>query len=83
MKFGRRPVYLVSTFIVFLTAIWQAVLNDFLSILGSQIISGLAGAVSETLVGITVGDIFFTHQRGKALAVQTFLVLVGVSPFLL
>ncbi|KAK5043479.1 hypothetical protein LTR84_011948 [Exophiala bonariae] len=77
LKFGRRPVYLLSTFIIFITAIWQAVQSNLANIIANQVVSGLAGAVSETLLTVTIGDIFFTHQRGKATAVGTFFVLVG------
>lgn len=56
LKFGRRPIYLISILVVFLCAIWQAVLNDYADILGSQVVSGLFGAISEALCYITVWE---------------------------
>jgi hypothetical protein len=35
-------------------AVWQAKLNTFGEMLATQVISGLSGAVSETLVQMTV-----------------------------
>ena len=55
-KYGRRPVYIVSTIITFAMAIWQAKLYTFGEMVATQVISGLSGAVSETLVQITVNE---------------------------
>jgi MFS family permease len=56
LKFGRRPVYLISTFVVFLCAVWQACLNDLANIIGSQVVSGLFGAIAEALCYMTVWE---------------------------
>lgn len=54
LKFGRRPVYIISTLVCMLCAIWQAVMRSYASYISANLISGLAGAVSETLVQMTV-----------------------------
>ena len=54
LKFGRRPVYLLTAVIILITAIWQAVLRDFKNMIASQAINGFACAVCWTLVPITV-----------------------------
>ena len=54
LKFGRRPVYLLTALIIFITAIWQALLRDFGNMLAAQIFNGLACAVCWTLVPVTV-----------------------------
>jgi MFS family permease len=54
LKYGRRPVYIVSMAISFAMAIWQAKFHTFGELLATQVISGIAGAVSETLVQMTV-----------------------------
>jgi MFS family permease len=56
LKYGRRPVYIISTIITLATAIWQAKLSTYGSMLAAQLVSGLSGAVSETLVQITVSS---------------------------
>jgi MFS family permease len=50
IKYGRRPVYIIA----FAMAVWQAKLNTFGEMLATQVISGLSGVVSETLVQMTV-----------------------------
>lgn len=54
LKFGRRPVYILTTLVCFLCAIWQGAMTTYGSMVATQVISGLAGAVSETLVQISV-----------------------------
>lgn len=54
LKYGRKPVYIVSTFVVFLTAIWQACLRDLSNMIAANLVSGLFGAVGDTLVQMTV-----------------------------
>jgi len=54
LKHGRRLVYIVSTVITLAMAVWQSKLNTSGEMLATQVISGLSGAVSETLVQITV-----------------------------
>jgi MFS family permease len=54
LKFGRRPVYIITTLICFLTTVWQATLTTYSSMIACQVLSGLAGAVSETLVQLSV-----------------------------
>ncbi|KAK5068620.1 hypothetical protein LTR69_000740 [Exophiala sideris] len=54
IKYGRRPVYLVTTFVLFICGIWAAVLRDYPNMVGLNVINGLAGAVADTIVQMTV-----------------------------
>lgn len=54
LKYGRRPVYIVSVAVTWATAIWQALLRDFPNMLATQVISGMSGAVCDVLVQMTV-----------------------------
>jgi len=54
LKYGRRPVYLVSTLIIFLSSVWLALSSTYGQLLGAMLVSGLAGATSETLLQMTV-----------------------------
>jgi MFS family permease len=57
LKYGRRPVYIISTIITFGTSVWQATLHSYGEMAATQVISGLSGAVSETLVQMTVSGV--------------------------
>ena len=80
LKFGRRPVYLFSTVVSTLTAVWQAKMRNTGDLYGSMIVSGLAGSIAETICQMTIADMFFVHQRGTANGV--YLLLVNVGAFL-
>lgn len=54
LKFGRRPIYLLTAIVILITAIWQAVLRDLPNMMAAQVFNGLACAVGWTLVPITV-----------------------------
>ncbi|RDW80295.1 MFS general substrate transporter-24 [Coleophoma cylindrospora] len=78
IKYGRRPVYLVTTFALFLCAIWSAALRNYSNMIGVNLIDGLAGAVADTIVQMTINDLFFLHQRGTMNAVYLGFVNIGV-----
>lgn len=77
---GRRPVYIVSTLIQLASTIWQAKMQTTGDLIGSNVLSGLAGAVSESIVQMTISDMFFTHQRATMNAI--YLIMVNIGSFL-
>jgi MFS family permease len=79
-KFGRRPLYLFSSALQLASVVWQAKVHTFGDLIGSNLISGLGGAISETMVQITIADSFFVHQH--ALMNGWYLVATGLSVFL-
>lgn len=80
LKYGRRPVYIVSLAVDLATAIWQAKMQTEGDLWGTNLVSGLAGAISETIVQMTIADLFFVHQRGTANGM--YIVMVNVGAFL-
>ncbi|KAH8724962.1 major facilitator superfamily domain-containing protein [Phaeosphaeriaceae sp. PMI808] len=79
-KYGRRPLYLFSSAAQLASVIWQAETHTSSDLIGSNIISGLSGAISETIVQITIADIFFVHQHGTVTGV--YLMCTSVGAFL-
>ncbi|KAI1625939.1 serine/threonine kinase 16 [Exophiala viscosa] len=78
IKYGRRPVYLVTTFVLFLCGIWQAALRDYPNMVAVNVFDGLAGAVADTIVQMTINDLFFLHQRGRMNAAYLTFMNIGV-----
>ncbi|KAJ5503480.1 hypothetical protein N7463_006354 [Penicillium fimorum] len=62
-RYGRRPVYIFSVSLQFASCIWQARTNVSGDLMGSNLISGIGGAISEIIVQITIADMFFVHQH--------------------
>lgn len=77
IKYGRRPIYILSTTVQFATAIWNAKVNSTGELLAVNAVSGVAGAVSEALVQMTIVDVFFVHQRASANAFYNMMVSAG------
>ncbi|KAK5058915.1 hypothetical protein LTR84_011179 [Exophiala bonariae] len=64
-KYGRRPLYLFSTAVQLASVIWFAKTYTRGDLIGSNLISGLGGAISETIAQITIADIFFVHHHAQ------------------
>ncbi len=63
-KFGKRPVFLVSTlFAIIGTAVGEAEVS-YTYLLAARIIQGFSTSAFESLIVATVGDIYFVHHRG-------------------
>ncbi|KAF2136898.1 uncharacterized protein K452DRAFT_258446 [Aplosporella prunicola CBS 121167] len=67
--FGKRPVFVFSSLLLFLTCIWGAVAKSFKSLLWCNIVAAFAGATTETLVAGMVNDIYFLHERGSKMGI--------------
>ncbi|KAH7323818.1 serine/threonine kinase 16 [Rhexocercosporidium sp. MPI-PUGE-AT-0058] len=80
LKYGRRPIYLTTTLLMLLSCIWQAKMTNLADLYLSVFLSGLASAVNEALIQITVewiADLFFVHQRGTMNGIYIIIVAIG------
>ncbi|GFG07508.1 uncharacterized MFS-type transporter C1271.10c [Aspergillus udagawae] len=76
-KFGRRPVYLVSTALMLVTSFWISKLESLAELYIANLLQGLAGATNESIVQITIADLFFVHHRGGMNALYMTMVMIG------
>lgn len=73
-KYGKRPVYLVSTlFDIIGTAIGESRVS-YKYLLAARIVQGFSTSAFESLIVATVGDMYFVHQRGSRVAVINFIL---------
>ncbi|KIX08806.1 uncharacterized protein Z518_03463 [Rhinocladiella mackenziei CBS 650.93] len=79
IKYGRRPVYLLSTFLMGLACVWLGVASQksYLSLLLARAFLGAWEAPIESIVPSTITDIFFLHDRGSKVAMYGLSVLGG------
>ena len=68
IKYGRRPVYVVSFSIYTASAIWAGVAKSYGSELAARIVMGIGAGTGECLGPLTISDIFFLHERGAMMA---------------
>lgn len=79
LKFGRRPVYVLSTLVQFFMSIWFAKVETVADIVLVNIFACLVGALAEVLVQMTVADLFFVHERGLMNMIYIWVQLVGAD----
>lgn len=56
MRYGRRPVYIVTSVIIFCMDIWSARMQSVPDLILTNLFMGLAGSVNESLFQMTVGS---------------------------
>lgn len=54
IMYGRRPVYIVTSFLSLGSVIWMANMRNCFDVIGSNLMSGIAGSVNEALFNVTV-----------------------------
>jgi len=72
LKYGRRPVYLISFVIYGACALWAGRAETFGSHLAARLCLGFAGGSAECLAPLTIADTFFLHERA-------FVMVYGVA----
>jgi MFS family permease len=74
---GRKIVY-ASSFLCFsLLFIGLALAQDINTIIGLRLLLGLFGCVGTILVGGTFDDMYEPHQRGRPMAMFSFIAIFG------
>ncbi|KAF7531740.1 hypothetical protein G7054_g8607 [Neopestalotiopsis clavispora] len=79
IKFGRRPVYLISNTLMGIACIWLGVATNasYTPFIIGRAFLGLFEAPIESIVPSTVTDIFFLHNRGARISMYGLSVLGG------
>ncbi|KAH8722908.1 major facilitator superfamily domain-containing protein [Phaeosphaeriaceae sp. PMI808] len=79
LKYGRRPVYLLSLLGQFAVSIWSAKIKTTADLFLIQALNCLLGALAEVMVQMTIADVFFVHQRGLMNNLYVCTMSVGTS----
>ncbi|GLI79756.1 hypothetical protein PoHVEF18_008097 [Penicillium ochrochloron] len=79
LKFGRRPIYVLSTAVQCGISIWSARMQTVADLMLVNILSCIVGALAEVLVQMTVADMFFVHERGLMNTLYYWVTTVGVT----
>ncbi|CCG84161.1 protein of unknown function [Taphrina deformans PYCC 5710] len=75
--YGRRIQYMISLVFGFLGSIWFARTQTAGDSIGSQLFCGISESCAEALVQLSLCDIYFSHQRGSAIAMYVLATSVG------
>ncbi|KAJ9486590.1 hypothetical protein VN97_g6735 [Penicillium thymicola] len=79
LKYGRRPVYILSTAAQCGLCVWLARMQNVADLMLSNILTCIVGALSEVLVQMTVADVYFIHHRGTANTIYYWCINLGAT----
>ncbi|KAJ9603637.1 hypothetical protein H2200_011823 [Cladophialophora chaetospira] len=79
LKIGKRPVFVASTIVFFVSSVWAMEVRSFGSLLGARIIQGFGASACEALGPAVVADLFFLHERGFWCGFCMFMLALGSS----
>ncbi|KAJ4021401.1 hypothetical protein NW752_004409 [Fusarium irregulare] len=74
---GRRPVLILATLLLTFSTLWCGLATGYDSLLAARAFQGMGGAAADSVAPALVGDMFPVHQRGRAMAVYTIMLVVG------
>jgi MFS family permease len=74
--FGRRVTSLVFSVMAVGFTAWEASAKTHGSFLAARIMTGVATATNESIMVQAIADLFFVHQRGRAMGVYLFVMSV-------
>lgn len=77
--FGRRPILIVSMLFLLLTSVWCGLAESFVSLLAARALQGASSGPVYTFAPEITGDVFFHHERGRAMVAYT--VCLAGGPF--
>ncbi|KAH6704368.1 major facilitator superfamily domain-containing protein [Leptodontidium sp. MPI-SDFR-AT-0119] len=77
LKYGRRPVYLISAILTTVSMVMGSVAQTKGVYNGSRMLMGLAAGPFEQLPAVTVNDQFFVHHRGFGLSMYVLANTLG------
>ncbi|KAK5108209.1 hypothetical protein LTR62_008665 [Meristemomyces frigidus] len=75
--FGRRPILILSMLLSTLACMWGGLANSFGSLLAARCVQGIGFGPADTIAPDCVGDVFFVHERGRAMAIYTIFLAGG------
>jgi len=59
--YGKRHLYLLGTVLLIVSSVWGGLASNYESFLWARIFQGVAVCPFETLVNITVGEMYCVH----------------------
>ncbi|KKA27175.1 hypothetical protein TD95_004307 [Thielaviopsis punctulata] len=79
VKFGKRPVVLLSMLALFAILVWTAKAKTFEELLAARCLSGFFSAAGESIVPGVISDIFFMHERGIIMSIYVMFAVCGTA----
>lgn len=78
LQYGKRPTYLLALLGHVAVMLWAPHARTNAQWIGNKILQGLCAAPASALGEITVADVYFTHERGRFIAIYGTSIVGGV-----
>ncbi|BGP44660.1 hypothetical protein JCM10450v2_000474 [Rhodotorula kratochvilovae] len=75
---GRRPVYLIGSFLFLPCVVWMALSGSYACFSAARVVAGLCSSFSQTVPPATVADIYVKEVRGSKMSM--FATAVVIAP---
>ncbi|GAA6049562.1 hypothetical protein JCM3770_000849 [Rhodotorula araucariae] len=75
---GRRPVYLLGSFLFLPCVVWMALSGSYACFSAARVVAGLCSSFSQTVPPATVADIYVKEVRGSKMSM--FATAVVIAP---
>ncbi|EGP86176.1 unnamed protein product [Zymoseptoria tritici ST99CH_3D7] len=70
---GKRHLYILGCVTIIFSSAWGGSANrNYNSLMAARALQGVGLAPFEALVNVSVGDLYFVHERGKRMALTNF-----------
>ncbi|KAJ7471421.1 MFS general substrate transporter [Mycena galericulata] len=79
VKLGKRPIYLVTSLLLCVSTVWASYTNSLGNFAGARVIMGIAAAPLEFLVGASINDIYYVHERAIPVAIWNLALINGIN----
>ena len=79
LQYGKRPVYLISLLAHVVVMVWAPYTRTNGQWIANKIVQGFFAAPVASLCEASVADVYYTHQRGRYMAVFTMCIVGGVT----
>lgn len=75
---GKRHLYLLGAVLIIISSAWGGASNrNYNSLMAARVFQGVGLAPFEALVNVSVGDLYFVHERGKRMALTNMSLFGG------
>lgn len=77
LQYGKRPIYLFSMLSTSLILLWAPHTTSIGQWIGGKILQGFLGAPIESLLEVSISDVWFEHERGRWMSMYAFSLLTS------
>lgn len=77
-RFGRRKLLLLSSIIFFIGAMWSGFAPDFLHLVASRIVLGLAVGGASSLIPTYLSEMAPADKRGGVASLFQMMIMTGI-----